>query len=195
MPAKPSGYSTVSPYLIASGAQAVIDFLKQTFGAEPLRRYDLPDGSIMHAEVRIGDTVVMIGEAGENWPAVPAHLHVYVEDVDATYRRALEAGGVSVQRPERKGGDDDRRGGVKDPAGNTWWIATQVEWGRTDVDTWDTEAAVSCPYCGEMVTIGVDPDGGAVQTYVEDCQVCCQPWQVHLTYDDQGTAHVWVETA
>jgi PhnB protein len=127
IPAKPSGYSTVSPYLIAAGAQAVIDFLKQAFGAEELRRYDISDGSIMHAEVRIGDTVVMLGDAGENWPAVPAHLHVYVDDVDATYQRALEAGGLSVQPPQRKGQDPDRRGGVKDPAGNTWWIATQVE--------------------------------------------------------------------
>ena len=89
---KPEGYSTVSPYLIAAGAQRVIDFLKNAFGARELRRYDMPDGSIMHAEVRIGDTVVMIGDAGENWPPVPAHLHVYVDDVDATYRRALDAG-------------------------------------------------------------------------------------------------------
>jgi uncharacterized glyoxalase superfamily protein PhnB len=123
---KPSGYSTVSPYLVARGAQAVIDFLKRTFDASELRRYDRPDGSIMHAEVRIGDTVVMIGEAGLNWPPVPAHLHVYVDDVDATYRRALEGGGASVQAPEQKPQDPDRRGGVRDPAGNTWWIATQV---------------------------------------------------------------------
>jgi PhnB protein len=123
---KPDGYSTASPYLIAAGAQRVIDFLKQTFGARPLRRYDMADGSIMHAEVRVGDTVIMLGDAGGNWPAVPSHVHVYVEDVDATYNRALKAGGVSVQAPERKGSDPDRRGGVKDPAGNTWWIATQV---------------------------------------------------------------------
>jgi PhnB protein len=123
---KPEGYSTVSPYLIADGAQQVIDFLKRAFGARELRRYDMPDGSIIHAEVRIGDTVVMIGDAGENWPPVSAHLHVYVDNVDTTYHRALEAGGVSVQSPERKGEDPDRRGGVKDPAGNTWWIATQV---------------------------------------------------------------------
>jgi uncharacterized glyoxalase superfamily protein PhnB len=123
---KPHGYSTVSPYLIALGAQRVIDFLKQTFEARELRRYDMPDGSIMHAEVQIGETVVMLGDAGENWPAVRAHLHVYVQDVDATYERALQAGGVSVQAPGRKGGEPDRRGGVKDPAGNTWWIATQV---------------------------------------------------------------------
>ena len=106
---KPEGYSTVSPYLIAAGAQAVIDFLKKAFGARELRRYDMPDGSIMHAEVRIGDTVVMIGDAGEHWPAVPAHLHVYVDSVDETYRRALDAGGVSVQPPQQKGQDPDRR--------------------------------------------------------------------------------------
>ena len=64
-----------------------------------------------------------------------------------------------------------------------------------DVDAWDTEVSVNCPYCGETVTIGVDPAGGAVQDYVEDCQVCCQPWQIHLSYDEQGAAQVWVEGA
>jgi len=124
---KPDGYSTVSPYLVVAGAQRVIDFLKQAFGAAELRRYDNPDGSIMHAEVRIGDTVVMMGDAGGEWTAAPSSLHVYVEDVDATYQRALGAGGVAVQEPQRKGNDPDRRGGVKDPAGNTWWVATQIE--------------------------------------------------------------------
>jgi PhnB protein len=124
---KPEGYSTVSPYLIADGAQRVIDFLKAAFDARELRRYDMPDGTIMHAEVRIGDTVVMIGDAGESWPAVLTHVHVYVPDVDATYRQAMNAGGVAVQPPVRKADDPDRRGGVKDPAGNTWWIGTQVE--------------------------------------------------------------------
>jgi uncharacterized glyoxalase superfamily protein PhnB len=127
MPAhKPRGYSTVAPYLIARGAQGVIDFATAAFGAQPLRRFEMPDGSILHAEIQIGDSVVMIGESGKDWPPVPAHLHVYVEDADATYDRAVRAGGASVQAPERKGDDPDRRGGVKDPAGNTWWIATQV---------------------------------------------------------------------
>jgi len=80
----------------------------------------------MHTEVRIGDSVVMLADAAEGWPPAPAHLHVYVEDVDATYRRALEAGAESVQAPERKADDTDRPGGVRDPAGNSWWIATQV---------------------------------------------------------------------
>lgn len=122
---KPAGYSTVSPYLIAAGAQAVLDFLETAFAAVPLRRYDMPDGTVMHAEVRIGDTVVMIGDAGENWPPVPCHVHVYVDDVDSVFQRALAAGGTSVQEPTQRDGDPDRRGGVTDPAGNTWWIATE----------------------------------------------------------------------
>jgi PhnB protein len=124
---KPDGYSTVSPYLISRGAQRVVDFLEAAFDGTELRRYDMPDGTIMHAEVRIGDTVVMIGDAGGDWPAVPSHVHVYVEDVDASFERALTAGGVAVQEPKQRGGDSARRGGVRDPAGNTWWIATQQQ--------------------------------------------------------------------
>jgi PhnB protein len=123
---KPEGYSSVSPYLVVEGAQHVINFLKQVFGATERRRYDMPDGSIMHAEPQIDDTVVMIADGGGEAPAFPSWLHVYVRDVDATYRRALDAGGVSIQEPQRKEGDPDRRGGVKDPGGNMWWIATQV---------------------------------------------------------------------
>jgi len=123
---KPDGYSTLSPYLVVRGAQGVIDFLKATFDAEELRRYDMPDGSIMHAELRIGDSVVMIGDAGGQWSPLVSFVHVYVDDVDAIYSRALAAGGVSVQEPQQREGDADRRGGVKGPGGNTWWIATQL---------------------------------------------------------------------
>jgi PhnB protein len=122
---KPQGYSSVAVYIMVDGAQRVIDFLKETFDAEELRRYDNADGSIMHVEVRIDDTVVMLADGGGSFPAFPVWLHVYVPDVDATYRRALAAGGTPVQEPQQKD-DPDRRGGVKDPAGNTWWIATQV---------------------------------------------------------------------
>ena len=127
VPHKPAGYNSVSVYLIVEGAQRVIDFLKKAFDATELRRYDVPDGSIMHAEVRVDDTVIMMGDAGPQWPGFPSMLHVYVADVDATYHRALAAGGISVQEPQRKEGDPDRRGGVKDPCGNTWWISTQAE--------------------------------------------------------------------
>jgi uncharacterized glyoxalase superfamily protein PhnB len=126
VPTKPRGYPAVSVYLVAQGAQAVIDFLRNTFGATQLRRFDTPDGKIMHAEVRIDDSVIMIADSGGTYPAFPSWLHIYVDDVDKTYQRALAAGGVSVQEPVRKEGDTDKRGGVKDPAGNTWWIATQL---------------------------------------------------------------------
>ena len=122
---KPPGYASVSAYIMVDGAQRVINFLTETFDASQLRRSDNPDGSVMHAEVKIDDTVVMLADGGEGYPAFPVWLHVYVADVDATYRRALDAGGISVQEPVQKG-DPDRRAGVKDPAGNTWWIATQV---------------------------------------------------------------------
>jgi PhnB protein len=122
---KPTDYSTVSPYLIVAGASATIDFLKQVFGATELRRFPDPSGKLMHAEVRIGDTVVMIADGAEGWPPVPSYVHVYVSDVDAIYKRALAAGATSVQEPVKKD-DEDKRGGVKDAGGTTWWIATRV---------------------------------------------------------------------
>jgi uncharacterized glyoxalase superfamily protein PhnB len=123
---KPKDYSTVSPYLIVNGASATIDFLKRVFGAVELRRFPDAAGKIMHSEVRIDDTVVMIADGAEGWPPVQSHVHVYVADVDATYKRALEAGATSVQAPVKKD-DADKRGGVKDTGGTTWWIATEVE--------------------------------------------------------------------
>jgi PhnB protein len=114
-PSKPGGYTSLSPYLVVHGAQRVIDFLKQTFGATELRRYDNPDGTIMHAEVRVDDTVVMIADGGGVWPPFPSWLHVYVPDVDATYQRALAAGGISVQEPQMREGDPDRRVASKIP--------------------------------------------------------------------------------
>jgi len=122
---KPAGYTSVAPYLIVAGAGATIDFLKQVFDASELRRFAEPGGKVMHAEVRIADTVVMMGDAGEGWPPAAAHVHVYVSDVDATYARALAAGATSVQAPVQKQ-DEDKRGGVKDAAGTTWWISTRV---------------------------------------------------------------------
>ncbi len=123
---RPAGYNSVSPYLIVRGAQRVADFLKAAFGATELRRYDLPDGSIMHVEFRIEDTVVMMGEAGDKFPPIEAHLHLYVADVDAVYKKAIAAGGIAAAEPSQRKGDPDRRGSVKDPGGNTWSIATQV---------------------------------------------------------------------
>jgi uncharacterized glyoxalase superfamily protein PhnB len=120
---KRSDYSTVSPYLIVEGASRTIDFLKDVFGAVELRRFPDDTGKLRHAEVRIDDTVVMLADGGEGWPPIPSYVHVYVADVDDTYRRALAAGATSVQVPVKKE-DEDKRGGVKDPGGTTWWIAT-----------------------------------------------------------------------
>jgi uncharacterized glyoxalase superfamily protein PhnB len=122
---KPDAYTSVAPYLFVDGASDVIAFLQRAFDAVELRRYPGPDGKLMHAEVRIDDTVVMLTDSGANWPALPAHVHIYVADVDATYRRALAAGAESVQEPVKKD-DEDKRGGVKDAGGVTWWIATKV---------------------------------------------------------------------
>jgi PhnB protein len=122
---KPAGYTSVAPYLIVAGANATIDFVKEVFDATELRRFADPDGRVMHAEVRLDDTVVMFGDAAEGWPAAPAHVHVYVSDVDATYARALAAGATPVQEPVQKQ-DEDKRGGVRDAGGTTWWISTRV---------------------------------------------------------------------
>ena len=123
---KPEGYTTVSPYLIVDGASATIEFLRNVFEAVELRRFPAPNGNVMHAEVRIDDSVVMIADGADGWPPVPSHVHVYVADVDATYKRALDSGATSVQEPVKKQ-DADKRGGVKDAGGTTWWIATKVE--------------------------------------------------------------------
>lgn len=122
---KPEGYASVSPYIMVDGAQHVIDFVTDVFAAKQLRRFDAPDGSIAHVEVQIDDSVLMLADAGGEAPAFPVWLHVYVTDVDACYKRALKAGATSVEEPNQKDGID-RRGGVRDIAGNTWWIATQL---------------------------------------------------------------------
>jgi uncharacterized glyoxalase superfamily protein PhnB len=122
---KPGGYTTVSPYLIVDDASALIDFLAGVFDAEEVRRFPDESGRIMHAEMRVDDTVVMLADSVEGWPSSPAQIHVYVPDVDETYRRALEAGATKVQEPVQKE-DEDKRGGVVGPGNITWWIATRI---------------------------------------------------------------------
>jgi PhnB protein len=121
---KPPGHNSLSPYLIVEDAEATLAFIKAVFGAEPDMVHRSPDGSANHAEVRIDDTILMIGQ----WPgnAAPAHVHVYVPDVDEAFARARDAGGKVVQEPVKKD-DPDRRGGITDPSGITWWLATTQE--------------------------------------------------------------------
>ncbi|MBK8898047.1 MAG: VOC family protein [Candidatus Competibacteraceae bacterium] len=123
---KPSGYTTVSPYLIVADAAATIRFLETVLGGKLLRSFPDDQGRLMHAEVKIDDTVVMLADSAPEWQPVAAYAHVYVKDVDATSKRALAEGATSVQVPEKKE-DEDKRGGVKDAGGTTWWIATRVE--------------------------------------------------------------------
>jgi PhnB protein len=122
----PAGYHTVTPYLVVRDAGAVIDFAKQAFGATERGRHLDDTGRVMHAEITIGDSVVMIGEANEEWSPTPAMLHLYVPDSDATYRQAMSAGGKSLREP-RTEFYGDRMAGVADPQGNQWWLATHVE--------------------------------------------------------------------
>ncbi len=122
---KPEGYTSVAPYLIVEDGSGLIEFLTTVFDAVELRRFPAEGGRLMHAEVRIDDSVVMLADGTEGWRPAPAHVHVYVADVDETYQRALAAGATSVQEPVQKD-DEDKRGGVIGPGNVTWWIATRV---------------------------------------------------------------------
>lgn len=122
---KPAGYCSMSPYLISPDAEALIRFAKAAFGGVLLRRFDRPDGSLMHAEVRVDDSVLMIGGGATAAASQAPHIHLYVPDVQAAFARAVAAGAAVVQEPHRKGDDDDLRGGVQDPSGTTWWLASQ----------------------------------------------------------------------
>ncbi len=123
---KPAGYTSVAPYLTVNGAKRTIDFLVRVFCAETLRMIPGPDGKIAHGEVRIDDTVIMLTDAVDSWPASPSHVHIYVEDVDQLFQRAIAAGASIVKQPVQEG-DTDKRGGFTDEGGTTWWVSTQVE--------------------------------------------------------------------
>lgn len=115
---KPDGYTSVAPYLVVGDAQATLDFARAVFGAETLRVERGASGAITHAEMRIDDTVVMLGQS----PGGPAaHVHVYVADPEAAHRTALAHGAEEVQ-PVQDRPDGDRRGGVRDANGITWWM-------------------------------------------------------------------------
>ena len=122
----PAGYHTVTPYLSVHRVAATIEFLQQAFGAEEIERHTLPDGSVFNAAVRIGDSMIMLGEVAAQQPARPVMLYLYTEDADALYRQAVAAGGKSIMdMTDQFYGD--RSGAVEDPSGNQWWIATRVE--------------------------------------------------------------------
>ena len=122
----PEGYSTVTPWIISGGMAGLIEFVERAFGADEIARVHNQDGSIGHAEFRIGDSVVMAFDAMEEWPDTPSFLRLYVEDADEAYRRALEAGATSVTGVTHLFWGD-RVGRVRDPFGNLWWIQARAE--------------------------------------------------------------------
>jgi PhnB protein len=123
----PEGFHTVTPYLVVDGADKVISFMKEAFGAQPVFEPMMrPDGKVMHAEYKIGNSIVMISDSSERAQATSTMLYLYVPNVDAVYQKALKAGATSLMEPADQF-YGDRSGGVKDPAGNSWHIGTHIE--------------------------------------------------------------------
>ena len=121
-----TSYRTVTPYLVVSNADDELAFLKAAFGGTEVLCHRNADNSVMHAEIKIGDSLVMLGQAGGPWTPHRAGLYLWVEDVDATYERALAAGATSESEPEDKP-YGHRNAGVIDSNGITWWIGSPVK--------------------------------------------------------------------
>jgi len=124
--AVPEGFHTVTPYLVVEDAGTLIDFVTRAFDAQLRYAHRQPDGKVTHAEVKIGNSIVMLGSARGDSKPIPTALYLYVPNCDELYRRALAAGGTSIGEPKDQF-YGDRHGGVKDPCGNSWWVATHVE--------------------------------------------------------------------
>lgn len=128
MPVKhiPEGYHAITPYLVVENADRLIEFVQKVFDAQLVFKMENNEGKIGHAEVEIGDSHLMLAEASDEWKAMQTMLHLYVEDTDAIYKKALEAGAISLKEPlDQPYGD--RNASVKDPFGNIWGIATRIE--------------------------------------------------------------------
>jgi PhnB protein len=119
--------ATVTPYVAAKGADRFLDFVEAVFTGEKAARVRNPDGTIGHAEIRIGDSVIMAFDSRPEWPETPSFLSVYVDDSDAIVERALAAGATLVTPVTTSGIVGERGGRIKDPAGNIWWVQTKVE--------------------------------------------------------------------
>ena len=125
----PRGFHTVTPFLIVKNATGLLDFISKAFNGETTSIMKDPDGKVMHATARIGNSTVMVSDASDRFPSVSSMLYLYMDDVDVVYKKALNAGGQSLREPtdEFYG---DRSAGVRDAWDNQWWIATHIE----DVD-------------------------------------------------------------
>lgn len=122
----PAGYHSVNPFVIVDGAASLMAFLAEVFGATEQERITRPDGTIGHAEVAIGDAIVMLTDAPEALPARPSAFYVYLDDVDEAFGRALAHGAECRSEPADQF-YGNREAGIVDPWGNIWWMATPIE--------------------------------------------------------------------
>lgn len=122
----PEGYSTVAPWVVTTNTPALLAFITAVLGGEELGRVALEDGSIGHAEIRVGNTVVLAFDHRDGWPPLPSLLRVWVPDADATMAAAEAAGAVVVTNPSTSA-FGQRGGRIRDPFGNIWWIVSQIE--------------------------------------------------------------------
>ena len=122
---KPNNYNSVSPYFMVDDASRMVKLLTDIFDAKILRRYDKPDGKIMHIELQIDDSIIMLSDSTAQYPANKYWMHVYVPNVDDTFNKAIKSGCEIVDEPQVKQNDPDKRGTFKDFAGNMWSVATQ----------------------------------------------------------------------
>jgi PhnB protein len=122
----PNGFHAVTPYLFVKGASRLIEFISAAFDGEVMFQQKRPDGAVMHATIRIGDSMLMLADPTLEFGAMPSSIYLYVPDCDTVYERALASGGVSVF-PMMTLPSGERYGGIKDPGGNVWWVATHVE--------------------------------------------------------------------
>ena len=124
--AAPAGYTSVAPWVVTPDTGALLDFVAEVFGGVELGRVQLEDGTIGHAEIRVGDTVLLAFDRQKDWPAMPSLLRVFVDDADAAIERAVAAGAVVVTASATQA-FGQRGGRVRDPFGNIWWISAVVE--------------------------------------------------------------------
>lgn len=118
----PDGHHTITPYFTVSDADRLLEFLVEAFGGTIFKTNRHPNGSIQHARVRIGDSVIMLNESNELYSANVSQMHLYVDDVEVVFSKALSAGAISIMEPNVRP-HGDYMAGLKDPCGNIWWIA------------------------------------------------------------------------
>jgi PhnB protein len=126
MTAAPDGYSTVQPWLVSRDTGGLLDFITAAFAGAELARIPTEDGGIGHAEIKVGDSILLAFDARPEWPPTPSMLRVYVDDADQAVQRAVEAG-ARVITPLSDAAWGDRGGRVRDPFGNIWWVIAHVE--------------------------------------------------------------------